>query len=156
MCTPRGSCGPPHTHNTICNNRQNHKYREVTSYVTAGCSSYPLNLHFGIFVPQVLDYLCKQESFGKQSPELLCWKILSSWRRHLMLAPSEPRFGLQVSPQPDFLLQAVHFDMKSYQMLFFDGVQNAVCFLAEHAIIPAGNFHKFVRQALPHKSSSWP
>lgn len=47
-------------------------------------------------------------------------------------------------------------DMKSYHILFFDGVQKAACFLAEHARVSAGNFHKSDWQDLPHKSSSQP
>ena len=50
-----------------------------------------------------------------------------------MVAPSESCCDLQGSPQPDFSQKTGQFDMKSYQMLFFDGVQNAVCFLAKHA-----------------------
>jgi hypothetical protein len=39
-------------------------------------------------------------------------------------------------------------------MTFFDEVQNPVCFQAKPAILSAGNFHKFIRQDLPHKSNS--
>lgn len=80
------------------------------------------------------------------SPPLPCWKILlPPWRRQLTVAPSESCYGLQGSPQPDFSQKTGQFDMKSYQILFFDGVQNAVCFLAKHTIISLGNFHKSVR-----------
>ncbi|KAI4572748.1 hypothetical protein MJG53_012586 [Ovis ammon polii x Ovis aries] len=59
-----------------------------------------------------------------------------------MVAPSESCYDLQGSLQPDFSQKTGQFDMKSYQILFFDGVQNAVCFLAKHAIISLGKFHK--------------
>lgn len=79
------------------------------------------------------------------SPSLPCWKILPPRRRQLMVAPSESCYDLQGSLQPDFSQKTGQFDMKSYQILFFDGVQNAVCFLAKHAIISLGKFHKSLR-----------
>ena len=54
----------------------------------------------------------------ESNPSLPCWKILPSWSRQLMVAPSESWCGLQGSPQPDFSHKTGQFDMKSHQKCF--------------------------------------
>lgn len=48
-----------------------------------------------------------------------------------MVAPSESCCDLQGSPQPDFSQKTGQFDMKSYQMLFFDGGTESCVFLGQ-------------------------